>query len=111
MWVTMKTPVASVRNSLLEFSAASNLGKCAGIPTRPFSSSIPGVCFSPVLIIEDVFFASVQVRACAAVKTVDLSRPVRPVTQRQTVREPACVQVCPPSVPSPAPRRTSRCAV
>lgn len=60
-WVTMKTPAASVQNSPLEFSAASNLGKCAGTPTRPwefspFSSSIPGVGFSPVLIIEGCFF-------------------------------------------------------
>lgn len=71
MWVTMKTPAASVRNSLLEFSAASNLGKCAGTPARPwelspFSSSIPGVCFSCVLITEDFFCISPSQGLCCS---------------------------------------------
>lgn len=68
--------------------------------------------FSPwVLFLLIWFYASVQVRACAANKTVDLSRQVRSVMRRQTVRETACVQVCPPTVLSRVPRRTSRCAV
>lgn len=65
-WVKMKTPAASVRNSLLEFSAASNLLKCAGAPTHPFSSSIQGVCFSRVLIIEDFFCISPSQGLCCS---------------------------------------------
>lgn len=64
-----------------------------------------------VLVMLIWFYASVQVRACAADETVDLSQQVRAVMRRQTVREPACVQVCPPTVLSREPRRTSRCAV
>lgn len=113
MWATMmKTSAASVQSSLLEFGVTSNLGKCAGTPPpNTYTNLTHLVLLLRVLVLLIWFYASVQVRACAADKTVDLSQQLRPVMRRQTVREPACVQVCPPTVLSREPRRTSRCAV
>lgn len=114
MWATkMLTSAAPVQSSLLEFSVTSNVGKCAGTPPPPTCTTFTHLAlrFQVLILLIWFFMHPVQVRACAADKTVDLSQQVGPVVRRQTVREPACVQVCPPTVLSRVPRRTWRCAV
>lgn len=49
----------------------------------------------------------VQVKACAAVRTVSLSQWIRCVTRRQIVKERVCAQASPRSALSQAPRKTS----